>query len=234
MADVPLQRLITEITDLPTAEMDDSLVLAPDGAGGLEFRAEGGGGGGGGAGIYLIAPSSDTQIASTNTTTNYDTADEIFVTNAWGTASTTRFLLMTFNIAALAALDVVSAILHLSAKSGTGFPARLEARECIRAYVPNEVTWNVYSTGNNWGTAGAANTTSDVVTDRYGSAYVGYLDARMGIDITPLVKAYAAASTGTLRLVIGSAGTASSNAIGFHAIESATAAKRPVLHVLAG
>lgn len=34
-----------EIVDIPTAEMDDSLVLAPDGAGGVEFRAESGGGG---------------------------------------------------------------------------------------------------------------------------------------------------------------------------------------------
>lgn len=31
---------ITEITDIPTAETDDTLVLAPDGAGGVEFRAE--------------------------------------------------------------------------------------------------------------------------------------------------------------------------------------------------
>lgn len=36
---------ITEITDIATAEMDDALVLAPDGAGGVEFRAEAGGGG---------------------------------------------------------------------------------------------------------------------------------------------------------------------------------------------
>jgi len=34
------------IEDLPTAEMDDTLVLAPDGTGGVEFRAESGGGGG--------------------------------------------------------------------------------------------------------------------------------------------------------------------------------------------
>ena len=33
----------TEILDIPTAEMDDTLVLAPDGAGGVEFRAEVGG-----------------------------------------------------------------------------------------------------------------------------------------------------------------------------------------------
>jgi hypothetical protein len=36
---------VSEIVDLPTAEMDDSLVLAPDGAGGVEFRAETGGSG---------------------------------------------------------------------------------------------------------------------------------------------------------------------------------------------
>lgn len=35
---------ITEITDIATAEDDDTLVLAPDGLGGVEFRAEAGGG----------------------------------------------------------------------------------------------------------------------------------------------------------------------------------------------
>lgn len=34
---------ITEILDIPTAETDAALVLAPDGAGGVEFRAEAGG-----------------------------------------------------------------------------------------------------------------------------------------------------------------------------------------------
>lgn len=38
---------ITDIIDIPTVETDDTLVLAPDGAGGVEFRAEAGGGGGG-------------------------------------------------------------------------------------------------------------------------------------------------------------------------------------------
>jgi hypothetical protein len=38
---------VSDILDLPTTENDTSLVLAPDGAGGVEFRAEAGGGGGG-------------------------------------------------------------------------------------------------------------------------------------------------------------------------------------------
>ena len=36
---------VADIVDIPTAEMDDTLVLAPDGAGGVEFRAETGGSG---------------------------------------------------------------------------------------------------------------------------------------------------------------------------------------------
>lgn len=36
-----------DVLDIPTVETDDTLVLAPDGLGGVEFRAETGGGGGG-------------------------------------------------------------------------------------------------------------------------------------------------------------------------------------------
>jgi hypothetical protein len=39
---------VADILDLPTAEMDDTLVYGPDGAGGVQARAEAGGGGGGG------------------------------------------------------------------------------------------------------------------------------------------------------------------------------------------
>ena len=45
-----------EIVDIPTAEMDDSLVLAPDGMGGVEFRAEAGGGGGTLVTLPIIPP----------------------------------------------------------------------------------------------------------------------------------------------------------------------------------
>lgn len=58
---------VTEIVDLPTAETDTSLVLAPDGVGGVEFRAETGGVGGGGAvGIPYIdsATNADRPAAS--------------------------------------------------------------------------------------------------------------------------------------------------------------------------
>lgn len=43
-AETPIGSSVADILDLPTAETDDTLVLAPDGAGGVEFRAETGGG----------------------------------------------------------------------------------------------------------------------------------------------------------------------------------------------
>jgi hypothetical protein len=57
---------VADILDLPTAEMDDTLVLAPDGAGGVEFRAETGGGGGG---LVLLASLTASASATLDFTT---------------------------------------------------------------------------------------------------------------------------------------------------------------------
>jgi hypothetical protein len=57
-----------EVADLATAETDDTLVLAPDGAGGVEFRAETGGGGGSGLlAVNQYAPTSQTVYSSSGT-----------------------------------------------------------------------------------------------------------------------------------------------------------------------
>lgn len=54
-----------DILDLPTTEMDDSLVLAPDGAGGVEFRAEAGGGGGAGVATAPAFVQRKTSVSNT-------------------------------------------------------------------------------------------------------------------------------------------------------------------------
>lgn len=58
----------TEILDIPTAETDDTLVLAPDGAGGVEFRAETGGTPGPAYVVSAGASVSSTSFADTDLT----------------------------------------------------------------------------------------------------------------------------------------------------------------------
>lgn len=55
-----------EVLGLTTAEMDDSLVLAPDGAGGVEFRAETGGGGSTLVGGRVVRTAGDVSTNSTS------------------------------------------------------------------------------------------------------------------------------------------------------------------------
>lgn len=55
-----------------------------------------------------------------------------------------------------------SAILKLTPINDlSGAAATMEAHRCLRAAVSNQMTWNIYSTGNNWGTAGASNSSTD-------------------------------------------------------------------------
>lgn len=67
-----------DIEYLSTAEMDDTLVLAPDGAGGVEFRAETSGGAFVGARVYKSTDfshnSSGNYLAITFNTERYDTS----------------------------------------------------------------------------------------------------------------------------------------------------------------
>src|SRR5687768_16234214 len=66
----PLGAPPAEILDIPTAETDDTLVLAPDGAGGVEFRAESGGVGGSSELDYIEFTSAVTVSATTEAAAN--------------------------------------------------------------------------------------------------------------------------------------------------------------------
>lgn len=63
--ETPLGASVADILDLPTAETDDTLVLAPDGAGGVEFRAEAGGSSGPGSRMAVASITSPVSITAT-------------------------------------------------------------------------------------------------------------------------------------------------------------------------
>lgn len=199
-------------------------------------RAAGSGSAGGSstADVIVLAPTSDAQISSANATTNYDTQEPIYITNAWATSSTTRMLLFTFNIASLASKTIGSAILYLKVidTSPGGLPAFFQARKILRAYVAAEVTWNVYSSGNNWTTAGAQSEGNDVSADYWGSIHGEVDEQFLPFDITRMVQAAVDAAETTLRIIVGSNATNGNNSVGFASLGNATAGNRPSLRVV--
>ena len=77
-----------------------------------------------------------------------------------------RFLIA-FDVSGVPAGSTVSAVTlslywRLSEDSG-GAPTTwaVEVHRMLRDWVENQATWNSYSTGNTWGTAGASNTSTD-------------------------------------------------------------------------
>jgi len=114
------------------------------------------------------AAGKDTFIAGFAATTNYAT-DAGMAHGDFGSGSTDfAHILIAFDLSAVPAGAVItSATLSLweaTAASTGGAPASwaVELRRVLRDWVEAQATWNIYSTGNAWGTAGANNDTDRV------------------------------------------------------------------------
>ena len=75
----------------------------------------------------------------------------------------------TFTLAQISGLNSVSeggtvsnAKIRINATNLSDPNLSFEAIQCLRTVVQAQVTWNIYSTGNSWATAGGLNTTSDI------------------------------------------------------------------------
>ena len=70
---------------------------------------------------------------------------------------------------------ITSATLSLKLKTDASTNTRtFRFYRVKRAWVEGECTWAIYSTGNNWGTAGCANTTNDREATDVGSASIAH------------------------------------------------------------
>lgn len=101
----------------------------------------------------------DGYIRQVAPTTNYDTTNPIQTTK-YGSGDHAHSLIK-FNLGTVSGMSITSATLYLY-KAGGENTHTVSAFRLKRDWVGSETTWNIYSTGNNWGTAGAANTTSDI------------------------------------------------------------------------
>lgn len=111
---------------------------------------------------FTLTPTGDTMVLDDNPTTNYDTNVSLFVGEYNGGAQIGRALIK-FDLSSLAGKTVASATLKIY-DWGSNFADNtrtIRVYRVKRAWVSNQATWNQYSSGNNWGTAGCSNTTSD-------------------------------------------------------------------------
>ena len=129
----------------------------------------------------------DTYIASSAPTTNNGSAT-VFAVGENNTASSVARGLLQFDLSGLPNdLTVVSATLSLWVSADHSNNARLMSAYAIRPgrdWVETQATWNIFKTSNNWGTAGAGNTTSDIIGTSIGSVSVANnLTAGTQVDI---------------------------------------------------
>jgi hypothetical protein len=157
----------------------------------------------GGAWVPTIDPSpgpsivyayDDTYMDSSNATTNYSAGAFLFLAgyqNLWSNGSFTRFAVARFDLTFARTLPIPPTSINLRVTRHSGSPSAgngLQARSMLRNYTASQLTWNIYSTGNNWGTAGARSdgvdrgTTLSGLTAAPASAGVSAL-----IDVTTLV-----------------------------------------------
>lgn len=186
------------------------------------------------ASVANLLPSSDTYISSGSPSSNADASGSLIAADDWGSGSFAYRALLTFDISSLAGKTLQRADLRLVTQSYgdvTGVHS-IQARKIRRAYNPSQVTWNNYSTGNAWTTAGAKSTTTDIYPEYYGNAVLTtskLAPAEVILDIRTMVQDAIDAAETTLRLIVGPEETDNQNSVVFHSLESATAAYRPRL-----
>jgi hypothetical protein len=108
-----------------------------------------------------LNPSADTLLNANQTTTNYGSSTSFYVGEDNAGSGVWRSLIK-FDLSSYADATVNSATLRLHVKSDRSSNARaIRCYKVKRDWVESEATWNIYSTGNSWGTAGCADTTND-------------------------------------------------------------------------
>ena len=133
----------------------------------------------------------------------------------------------------------ISATLNIMPQADVSSNARtLSVARCLRAVVAAQITWNVYSTGNNWGTAGGSNSS----TDYDGATLVGTgtqpasptLDVMLNYTLTAseLQKLYDGTYTNNGLILF--VATQTDDAILHYSTENATPSKRPTITITYG
>ncbi len=160
-----------------------TLTLQPDGAAGL-----------------------DTTIRQDLATNNSGTSTEIRLGEDAGGGAAKRVLIK-FDLSSLPANAIVTAAtLTLTMTTDESINARVaEVFEVLRAWVETQATWNIWSTGNNWTTAGCSGADTDFVNTVLANA------SYTATETIPSTKAYAFNAAGLAWIQAVAAGSTTNN-----------------------
>lgn len=181
------------------------------------------------------APSADNWMDSGAATTNNGSSNVLAVGEQNGATRTHRALIK-YDLSSIpASANVTSATLTLTVAANNSVNARtIHMYRVLRAWVGSESTWNIYSTGNNWGTAGCSNTTSDRESASAGSGTQpsgpsAGTQVVITLDNDKLKEMIAGsfANNGWLLQVE----TETNDQVNYDSVESSTAEERPLLTI---
>jgi len=110
-----------------------------------------------------ILPTLDSNIMDSSPTTPASTGTTMSVASVTGKGAVINKAILTFNVAGIVSHNNTSLVLHADVSNAGASSGTLRFRR-LRRVVTSSVTWNTYDGSNNWGTAGANNTSSDVYT----------------------------------------------------------------------
>ena len=160
---------------------------------------------------YIIDPTTtfqpdsagiDTMINSPNPTTNYGTSTETSVGDGNTAASGAHRGIIKFDVSSIDSADIVSAATlslyeHTAEDQHSVGTWSVKLQKLRRDWVEGEVTWNIWKTGNNWSTAGAGNTSSDIYSattatvtldGTVANAFIDWSDAQLTSDVQDFVS----------------------------------------------
>ena len=107
----------------------------------------------------------DAHITDDAATTNFGTSIEMLIGDNSGSLNIAARIIIKFDVSSISASDTVtSAILSLfefNAQVSDSITWDTNLNRLLRDWVEGEATWNIWSTGNNWTTAGAGSDGND-------------------------------------------------------------------------
>lgn len=141
----------------------------------------------------LYSGCEDIKIVEADPTINYSSGfdNESLDVHKFGFSDHAHSLLRFTGLSNIAASSTVSAAtLYIYQKTASGATYSIDLRRVLQSWVEAQGTWNIYSTGNNWNTAGCLGAGTDRVAAVVGtSATIGLTTgAYYSVDCTSLVQ----------------------------------------------